>query len=284
MKNWVIGALLVLLGAAAYYYFSVYQPAESPATVATTVPAVVAETKPVSEPGRLPAEVVVAEESEAGIETAAPVTVEEIPLPMLMDSDPLVLDTLGDMIGESAVIQYLVSDNVISRIVATVDTMGSRQIPGVVQVVQGPESDFAATVNEQPETVIRNEEGDPVPQFDINPANYRRYTPYVELLEAVDTRQLVENYRSHYSLFQEAYRQMGYADGEFNDRLDATIDELLATPEVTDPVNLVKPEAFFLFADPDLESLTAGQKILLRMGSANAARVKLKLAEIRKAL
>jgi len=278
MKNWVIGALLVLLGAAAYYYFSVYQPAKSPAAVATTVPAVVPE------PDQLPAEVVVAEESESGFETAAPVAVEEIPLPMLMDSDPLVLDRLGDLIGESAVLQYLASDNVISRIVATVDMMGSRQIPGVVQVVQGPESNFAANVNEQPETVIRNEEGDPVPQFVINPANYRRYTPYVELLEAVDTEQLVENYRSHYSLFQEAYRQMGYADGEFNDRLDATIDELLATPEVTDPVNLVKPEAFFLFADPDLESLTAGQKILLRMGNANAARVKLKLAEIRETL
>jgi len=114
-------------------------------------------------------------------------------------------------------------------------------------------------VNEQPETVIRNEEGDPVPQFVINPANYRRYTPYVELLEAVDTKRLVESYRSHYSLFQEAYRQMGYADGEFNDRLDTTIDELLATPDVSDPVKL-------------------------RMGSANAARVKLKLAEIRKTL
>jgi hypothetical protein len=284
MKNWVIGALLVLLGAAAYYYFSVYQPAESPATVATTVPAVVPEPESVSEPDQLPVEEVVAEESESGLETAAPVAVEEIPLPMLMDSDPLVLDRLGDLIGESAVIQYLASDNVISRIVATVDMMGSRQIPGVVQVVQGPESNFAAIVNEQPETVIRNEEGDPVPQFVINPANYRRYTPYVELLEAVDTEQLVENYRSHYSLFQEAYRQMGYADAEFNDRLDATIDELLATPEVTDPVNLVKPEAFFLFADLDLESLTAGQKILLRMGNANAARVKLKLAEIRETL
>ena len=282
MKNWVIGALLVLLGAAAYYYFSVYQSAESPAAVATTIPAVVPE--PEFEPASLPQETVVIEESEPGLEMASPAPVEEIPLPMLMDSDPLVLDTLGDLIGESAVIQYLVSDHVISRIVATVVTMGSRQIPGVVQVVQGPESNFAATVNEQPEIVIRNEEGDPVPQFVINPANYRRYTPYVELLEAVDTKQLVEHYRSHYSLFQEAYRQMGYADGEFNDRLAAVIDELLAAPEVTDPVNLVKPEAVFLFANPELESSSAGQKILLRMGNANAARVKLKLAEIRATL
>jgi len=282
MKNWVIGALLVLLGVAAYYYFSVYQPAESPAAVSTTAPAAVPVTEP--EPVQLPEEVVVTEGSESIFETASATPVEEIPLPMLMDSDPLALESLGSLIGESAVIQYLVSDNVISRIVATAVTMGSRQIPGVVQVVQGPESNFAAIVNEQPKTIIRNEEGDPVPQFVINPANYRRYTPYVELLEAVDTQQLVENYHSYYELFQEAYRQMGYADGEFNDRLVAIIDELLATPEVTDPVDLVKPEAFFLFADPDLESRSAGQKILLRMGSANAARVKSKLAEIRAAL
>ena len=284
MKNWIIGALLVLLAVAAYYYFSVYRSAEPSATISTTIPAVVPASEAVSEPVPLPAEAVAAEDSGPGFETASPVMVEEIPLPMLMDSDPLALESLGGLIGESAVIQYLVSDNVISRIVATAVTMGSRQIPGVVQVVQGPESGFVATMNDQPETIIRNEEGDPVLQFVINPANYRRYTPYVELLEAVDTMQLVENYRSYYSLFQEAYRQMGYADGEFNDRVTAIIDELLATPEVTGPVSLVKPEAFFLFADPDLESRTAGQKILLRMGNANAARVKAKLVEVREAL
>ena len=55
----------------------------------------------------------------------------------------------------------------------------------------------------------------------------------------------------------------------------------LATPEAETPVRLVKPEAFYLFADPELESLPAGQKILLRMGPENAARVKVKLREIR---
>ena len=100
----------------------------------------------------------------------------------------------------------------------------------------------------------------------------------------MDSALLVETYRTHYPLFQQAYLQMGYADGEFNQRLAAVIDELLATPEVSDPVNLMKPEAFFLFTDPDLEALSAGQKILLRMGSANAARVKSKLSEIRDAL
>jgi hypothetical protein len=282
MRNWVIGALLVLLGVAAYYYFGVYQAAESGAVSSTTVSPVVSGPDPVPVP--LPAEPEVAERPETGFETPSPPPVEEVPLPQLMDSDPVVLEELGGLIGESAVIHYLVSDNVISRIVATVDTMGSRQIPGVVQVVQGPESPFEANVDYEPETVIRNQEGDPMPQFVIDPINYKRYTPYVELLEAVDSARLVETYRRHYPLFQQAYRQMGYANGEFNERLIAVIDELLATPAVNEPINLVKPEAFFLFTDPGLESRSAGQKILLRMGSENATRVRLKLMEIREVL
>ena len=37
----------------------------------------------------------------------------------------------------------------------------------------------------------------------------------------------------------------------------------------------------YVYADPELESLSAGQKILVRMGPANAAVVKDKLRQIR---
>ena len=47
---------------------------------------------------------------------------------------------------------------------------------------------------------------------------------------------------------------------------------------------MIKPEAYYLYVDEELEALTAGQKVLLRMGPDNAARVKAKLAEIRNAL
>ncbi len=56
--------------------------------------------------------------------------------------------------------------------------------------------------------------------------------------------------------------------GSVNDRLIEVIDNLLATPDVEGPVYLTKPEAVYLFEDPELEALTAGQKVLLRMGSA----------------
>jgi hypothetical protein len=55
----------------------------------------------------------------------------------------------------------------------------------------------------------------------------------------------------------------------------------LATPQIDEPIRLIQPNAFYHFADPDLEVLSAGQKLLLRMGPRNTSRVKHKLQEIR---
>jgi Protein of unknown function (DUF3014) len=46
----------------------------------------------------------------------------------------------------------------------------------------------------------------------------------------------------------------------------------------------VQPKVLYQFADPELESRSAGQKILMRMGPVNESRVKAKLRDIRKAL
>lgn len=278
MKNWIIGAILVLVAVAAYYYFNVYEAA-APAEPAAVVEKSASEVrKPTVSPGSTPPP---RTEPVAEQQPAMEPEAEAIPLPVLAESDPLALTYLEGMLGEPAVNGFIVSDNVISRVVATIDMLGSGQIPGVVQAVEGPGSEFEAISNETPETVIRNEVGDPVPQFLMDPSNFDRYTPYVDTLEAASAEKLVEIYGEMYPLFQEAFGQMGYADSDFNARLIEIIDLMLATPDVEAPVELIKPEAVFLFADPDLEALPAGQKILLRMGPENAERVKAKLAEIR---
>jgi len=75
--------------------------------------------------------------------------------------------------------------------------------------------------------------------------------------------------------------RLGYPDGYFNDRAVAVIDQLLATPQPAEPVRLVRPHVLYEFADPKLEALSSGQKLLIRMGPDNAARVKTVLAELR---
>ena len=80
---------------------------------------------------------------------------------------------------------------------------------------------------------------------------------------------------------QEAYTGLGYPDGYFNDRLIAVIDHLLSTPAPDEPVRLIRPRVYYQYANPQLEALSGGQKLLLRMGSANAAKLRKLLQEIR---
>jgi Protein of unknown function (DUF3014) len=106
----------------------------------------------------------------------------------------------------------------------------------------------------------------------------------VQLLESVNTSALVATYVRLYPLFQEAYKEQGYPKRYFNDRLIEAIDNALGAPNISTPIALTQPRVMHQFADAKLESLSAGQKIMLRMGSANEARVKAKLNEVRAAL
>jgi len=125
--------------------------------------------------------------------------------------------------------------------------------------------------------------------------NALRYTPFVLLVETVDLGRAVDLYVRMYPLLQRAYEELGYPGRYFNDRVIEVIDQLLATPdaayptrvqltEVKGPIPSQRPWVRYEFADPALESLTAGQKILIRVGAVNERRLKNRLAEIRQEL
>mgnify|MGYP003790104379 CR=1 FL=1 len=115
----------------------------------------------------------------------------------------------------------------------------------------------------------------------LDPANYARYEPLVQMVGSTDTKNLIAQYTRYYPLFQEAYESLGHPPEYFNDRVIQVIDHLLETPDVQGPIALTQPRVQFEYADPKLEALSAGQKTLIRMGSANAKVVKDKLRELR---
>ena len=275
----IITAVVVVLGAIAWYlYENLQEPAVEPAPVVELAPQPEPET--VTEPAGAEPEVAVSEPPPSLPEPPP----EEEPLPPLGESDPYVSETLGELVGEAAVMRYFAGENVVHKAVATIDALSARQVPKPILAIHGPSGEYPAVPNPDPATVIRDEAGDPVPQYLSDPAAHARYTPYVEMLEAVQPARFVGLLRENESLFDEAFQQLGYVDGRFETRLRSVIDELLATPQVDEPLRLMKPEAYYLFVDEDLEALNAGQKILLRMGADNAARVKSWLEEVRAAL
>jgi hypothetical protein len=191
------------------------------------------------------------------------------PLPPLNESDSEVTQALEEIVGIDLLAEYLVKSQAISRMVATVDSLTSRQVPAQINPIKPAEDKF-----------IVETEGDSV--F-LSSENFARYDGHVSLLQNSDTGALIALYQRYQPLFQVSWEENG-GEGSFNDRLVEVIDHLLVTPDVPGPIHLSKPEAVYLFEEPELEAMTAGQKILVRMGSVNAAVVKEKLTEIKASL
>ena len=190
------------------------------------------------------------------------------PLPKLDGSDSEISGAINSLVEGDALTGLFSFKSFIRHFVVTVDNMTNQKIPQRYIFTRRVPDKF---------TVIKQE-------FDtalLDSKNFKRYSAYVNLLDVVDSRKLVTVYVRFYPLFQEAYESLGYPDRYFNDRLIQVIDHLLAAPEIEGPINLVRPKVFYQFADPELELLSGGQKILLRIGYDNALLVKSKLKELR---
>jgi hypothetical protein len=196
-----------------------------------------------------------------------PPGLEGKPVPPLIDSDQAVQEALAGPLGGRSVGDLVISRDIARRIVATVDNLPRRKVGTTLLPVKAP-----------PRRLITTRKADVVT---LSSDNYARYTPYTKLAQAVDVKQLVALYVHFYPLFQQAYEELGYPKKYFNDRLVEVIDDLLAAPDVHGPVKLVQPKVMYEFADPELEELSAGQKMLIRMGPANAGAIKAKLRELR---
>jgi hypothetical protein len=192
------------------------------------------------------------------------------PLPALDSSDAVMLKLAEFLLGKPELIALIVPQEVIRRIVITVDNLPARSVPQNRLPLKLPEGRFLAAKSGE--------------DFVLDGANFQRYDRHVALMNGLDTRRVVDAYVHLYPLFQSAYRELGYPKAYFNDRLVLAIDNLLATPEVQGPLLLTQPAVFYQYADPQLEALSAGQKLLLRMGPDNAAAIRKKLAELRKEL
>lgn len=189
-------------------------------------------------------------------------------LPPLDQSDAAMISVLQGLWSGTGIVPFVEPRNIVRNVVVTVDNLPRRTLPAQKSPVKPLAGSFG-TASAGNGLVIGE-------------MNRLRYAPYMRLLESVSVKHLVDAYVRHYALFQQAYRELGYPDGHFNDRLVEAIDSMLATPEIKTPLAVVQPKIFYEFADRELEQLPAGQKLLLRMGPENAAIVKARFREIRR--
>ena len=220
----------------------------------------------VAEPQPAPPPVEIQEPPAPRIQRIEPPPVEE-PLPELDASDGEILAAASEAAGSQIVDAILVRSGVIRKIVVTIDNAARDKIAMRVRAVRATPGRFA----------VSGEEG----AYVLSDDNFARYHQLVGWVDDVDVGRVVDMYQRYYPLFQEAYEELGYPGLEFNARVVAVIDDFLAAPSPAGPIPLTRPHVLYQYADPDLESRSAGQKALVRMGNANAAVIKTKLRELK---
>lgn len=258
--QWLIPVLLAiaLAAALAFYWWQSSRPASEIAPNVRTDPPETVEEAPPAAP-RHPLEAIGEEAAEQP---------ELRPLPPLEESDEYFSLELSDLFGP-ALSERLIEQNLVERVVATIDNLPREQIADRVRPMSGIGGQLAVNEGE--------EEG----QYVLSPENYERYDALVGMISNSDVAEVESLYRRFYPLFQKAYVGLGYPDGYFNDRVIEVIDHLLETPEPEGALVLTRPHVLYEFADPELEELSPGQKLLLRMGDEHRATVKEKLREFR---
>jgi len=203
---------------------------------------------------------------------------EKAALPPLSDSDAQVRAALVEWLGKDPVAKFLQLDDFVRHVVATADNLGrSHAAPRLWPVSPTPGRFAVQQAGEGTEVAAGNAE---------------RYSAFIAFVEAIDTKRALSLYVRWYPWFQQAYEELGYPGRYFNDRLIEVLDLMIATPVVSAPIQLrltevkgpiasTHPWLRYEFADPALEALPAGQKMMLRVGPANQRRLKAKLSEVR---
>lgn len=245
---WVGGAgVLLIAGGIGLYFLRGEDPA--------VAPAVPAATPTVAEPAPLPAP------------PAAPLAPPRtVPLPALDASDVDVLGALTELLGQKAVADFVVPTRLVRNIVVTIDNAPRQQMVLNQRPLKPTPGDFLTAGPD--EAIV------------LAPENYARYQPFIGVVRSLDAKTLVALFRGLEPLFQQAYEELGHPNERFDARLVAVIEHLLDAPTVRGEIRLVQPSVLYRYADEEIEKLSAGHKLLIRMGADNAAVVKAKLREI----
>ncbi len=194
----------------------------------------------------------------------------EVVLPALSESDVFVREALGTLSRHPGLASFLLTDELVRKIVAAVDNIAEGQNPARHFPYLAPEEKF--------DVVQRS------PQVFLDPRSYHRYDVLASAFASMDAEGLAAVYRDAKPLMDEAYAELGYQDQQFGDALQTAITILLQTPVVEERISLRADSVNYTFVDSRLAALSPAQKQLLRTGPENTKKVQSKLRELADAL
>jgi hypothetical protein len=246
---WAAVALVAAIGVAAgvWYFRSPTQPASAPAVAVETPRATVPE------PPEVPL-----------------VQAADIDLPPLPQSDPIVRELVARLSSHPTIAAWLTTKGLIANFtVATINIAEGRTPTQFLRPI-APRGRFRTTSAGE--------------ELFVDPRSYDRYNPHADAITALDSVGTASLYLTLKPRITDAYRELGYPEGDFDRVLERALGVLLQTPALDEKVALYPKGVTFAYADPTLQALSPAQKQFLRLGPRNGQAIRGKLEEIARLL
>lgn len=268
---------LVLAGGLAAFWF--WSERESPQTTVITVPPIEAHAVAPDVPAT--PDIPQRPEPVAAVVPEAPATLAEgeaiapaapqVAVPLTPEEGDALLRKQLSAAGAKPVLTKLLSDQQPLEVsAALIDGLGR----GVIIRKFLPRATHSEKFS-----VVTQDDG-----FYMNPNGFLRYDAYADAIAALDIGVLVNAFHLLRPGFEQAYGYLGLDAADFDNAVIRTLDLVLATPEIGEPIALLPKSVVYVYADPGLESLPAVQKQLLRMGPDNIRRIKQQAQALRDGL
>jgi len=237
--------ILIAVVIAVYYLFIREKGEEMP-----KVPEVVGET------------VIPVESEEPSEDLIKPIEVLDIELD---ESDKLMRKLAEELSSRPELAKWLLTKDIIRKFVAAVDNIANGQSPRKNIDFFNPGKFFPL----KKEGVCY-----------LDPDGFKRYSPVANVFSSLDSEGCIRLYRQLKPTVQEAYKDLGYPDTDFNVTLFQAMDELMKVPIIEEDVALEEKLMSYVMVDPELEKMSEAQKHLFRMGPVNIRKIKAKLKEL----
>lgn len=231
-------------------------PAPAPVTTVVEQPLPTEAAEPLAEP--LPEQ---PSHDVAQPEPAVAETSEE-PLPDLNQSDPALKQKLMQFDWQPGLAGLINTEQMVRNLVVTVDNLAQQQLVANHPVVAPLDQPFKATAEPDGQ------------RYQIDPAGYQRFEPYIRLLETVEPAQMLQVVEQYQPLFEQAFAELGYPDLTFRQRLQQALQQFLAIEPIAADTTLLRPSVAYTFADPAVENLSALEKQVIRLGPENHQRLR----------
>ena len=247
-SKWIFLVALSLVAAALLGYV-VFRRSKAPAPAIATAP-VVSAPAPAAAP-------------RAG---GPLVEAEKIALPPLPETDALVRQLVVKLSSHPKALAWLATNGLIENFTVATLNLSEGKTPVAHWPTLAPKARFSVATTAH--GVI------------VDPKSYRRYDEYAAAIGGLDPPGTARLYLTLKPRIMEAYRELGFPEGDFDPVLERAMGVLLAAPAVEGDNALREKVITYQFVDPNVESLPAAAKQLMRMGPDNMRIVQAKLREI----